>query len=145
MEKSIGIPASIGLFGGDKGIGIDISLGIDLIAPKAEINASAILGGKGVLEVDADAGIDWMNNLAGIEAGIPLSPYQNLKLGVFGKTLGEIESRVSGGIYLKMGVVYVVVPIAIGIYYAINTGDVQTAIEMIRQYWDSLVSSGCIE
>lgn len=85
MEKSIGIPASIGLFGGDKGIGIDISLGIDLIAPKAEINASAILGGKGVLEVDADAGIGWMNNLAGIEAGIPLSPYQNLKLGVFGK------------------------------------------------------------
>lgn len=44
-----------------------------------------------------------------------------------------------------MGVVYVVAPIAIGIYYAINTGDVQTAIEMIRQYWDSLVSSGCIE
>lgn len=43
-----------------------------------------------------------MNNLADIEAGISLSPYQNFKLGFFGKTSGEIESRVSGGVSLKM-------------------------------------------
>lgn len=36
--------------------------------------------------------------------------------------------------YLEMGVVYVVVSIAIGICYAIHTGDLQTAIDMIRQY-----------
>lgn len=35
--------------------------------------------------------------------------------------------------------------IAIGICYAIHTGDLQTAIDMIWQYWNSLVSSGCIK
>ena len=145
-EKSLGIPISIGVFGGTDGIGIDASLGVDLIVPKAEVNASLALGGEGVAEANADIGVGILNDLVGCEAELPLSPSEKLKLGLFGKyAKDDIEVRMSQGVYLKMGVVYVVVPIVVGIFYFLYTGDAQTVTNMIQQYWNTVVSSGCIQ
>ena len=144
--KSLGIPISIGVFGGTGGVGIDASLGVDLIAPKAEVNASLVLGGEGVAEANADIGVGILNTLVGCEAELPLSPFEKLKLGLFRKyAKDDIELRMSQGVYLKMGVAYVVVPIVVGIFYFFYTGDLQTVINMIQQYWNTVVSSGCIQ
>ena len=91
-----------------------------------------------------DEGI--LNALVGCEAELPLSPLEKLKLGLFGKyAKDDIEVRMSQGVYLKMGVVYVVVPIVVGIFYFLYTGDAQTVTNMIQQYWNTVVSSGCIQ
>lgn len=144
--KSLGIPISIGVFGGTGGVGIDASLGVDLIVPKAEVNASLVLGGEGVVEANADIGVGILNALVGCEAELPLSLSEKLKLGLFEKYAKDnIEVRMSQGVYLKMGVAYVVVPIVVGIFYFLYTGDAQTVINTIQQYWNTVVSSGCIQ
>lgn len=95
--------------------------------------------------MDGDVGIGWLNSLAGIEVGVPVSPYEKLQLGLFSKIInGDIETRSSVGIYLRMGAVYVIAVAIMAACYAAITGDLQTGVNIIQQYWNSVSSLGCI-
>ena len=95
--------------------------------------------------MDGDVGIGWLNSLAGIEVGVPVSPYEKLQLGLFSKIInGDIETRRSVGIYLRMGAVYVIAVAIMAACYAAITGDLQTGVNIIQQYWNSVSSLGCI-
>ena len=116
---------------------------MDLLYPKVKVDAKVSLLGSDLASVDANVGIGWLNDLVGLHGKLPVSPFENFKIGGKwshndGKTLNEIEY---GG-QLKMGVVYAVAAVAIAAFYVAQTGDPQGAWQIIQQYFET-IKQGC--
>ena len=130
--------------GGNSGIGISASVGVDLIAPKISLNADVGLSTEDIVSAKVNADMGWLKDKVGLGAKLPLSPWESLRIfGYHQGVIDEIKKYDEWGAHMKMGVVYVVAVAALLAYGVVNgVYDVQTALQQLQQYWDSL--KGCI-
>ena len=142
--KSIGVPYSVGIGWGKEGIDIDLSLGIDLIAPKGRTDINIGLGGEDWINVDIATGYGLFGNMIGKGMSLPVASQKAFKLfGFYENVNGNITTHVEGGIYLKMGAIYTMALTVLAMYSVLAGQDsLAPALERVKMYWASL--NACI-
>ena len=142
--RKYGIPLTLGATIGNKGGGINASIGIDIGKVNVNVSISLTLGWDNWLAADTKLNAGYDKHSVGLEAAVGLSPYSNAKIGIH-HTIVEEDTTVMQkmGVYARTGYVYAVVFTAAALYTMLTTGtDPNVAIGPVSNFIQSIQQSG---
>lgn len=140
-----GIPASLGITVGNGGLSVDANVGIDLGKLNVNIPASVGVSWEDILSLDLGINVGWDKNSAGLDVGVALNAFSNIKIGGHYTNInGNTSVTSKAGFYMRTGYVYVAA-LAACMLYGVCTGavDLSTGWNNMIQYIQSLANGVC--
>jgi len=137
--RSLGVPISLGGTVGKDGLSINVSAAGDLIWIGSGANVNLRFNAQELAALEVRAHARALNNRAGVGAGVPLSPWESLRLYTFSQVKdGNKTTYAESGVHMRMGTAYAIA-FAFYIAYAMFQGmDPQTAVQPLIEFWKSL-------
>jgi len=137
--RNIGMPISLGGSIGNSGLSINASVGVDFVWVGVNTSASYRFNQQELVGIDMRSMGRYLNTRAGAGVGVPLSPWESLRLYSFAQVRDGNETiYTESGVHMRMGVVYAVAFVAYILYALYNGMDVKTALEPLLDFWGRL-------
>lgn len=141
----LGIPISLGVTVADGGFSLDGNIGIDLGKLNVNIPASVGLSWEDILSLDLGINAGWDKNSIGLDIGLALNAYSNIKVGGHYTNInGDTSVTDKAGFYMRTGYVYCIA-LAGWLLYGVCTGTMDPTIgwNNIIEYIQSLANGVC--